>query len=147
MRSVKAAHEKAWYHMTMKGVPSSWVPWNEWSCLCSVAQSHLTLCDPKDCSPPGSTVPGISQARILEWVAITYSRRTSWTRDRTPVSCISCIGRQILYHWCHLGSPTMLGCGSLAFGLYSGSWYCGQVNYAQLRTTLCQPLGCSPWGR
>ena len=36
----------------------------------------------------------------------------------------------------------MLGCGSLAFGLYSGSWYCGQVNYAQLHTTLCDTLDC-----
>ena len=102
MRSVKAAHVKVWYYMSMKGIPSSWALRNEWLCLYSVAQSHLTLCDPKNCSPPGSNVHGISQARILEWVTITYSRRTSWPRDRTQVSCISCIGRQILYHWCQL---------------------------------------------
>ena len=43
-------------------------------CACSVAQSRLTLWDPMDCSLPGSSVQGISQARILEWVAISFSR-------------------------------------------------------------------------
>ena len=56
----------------------------------------LTLWGPHDCSPPGSSVHGISQARILEWVAICFSRRSSQPRDWT---CISCIGRWILYHW------------------------------------------------
>ena len=42
-----------------------------------------------DYSPPGSSVHGISQARILEWVAISFSRRSSWPRDRTQVSCIA----------------------------------------------------------
>ena len=44
-------------------------------------QSCLTLCDPMDCSPPGSSVCGISQARILEWVAISFSRGSSQHRD------------------------------------------------------------------
>ena len=48
-----------------------------------------------DGSPPGFSVLGISQARILEWVAISFSRESSWPRDRTWVSCI---GRWILYH-------------------------------------------------
>ena len=53
-------------------------------CLCvSVTQSCLSLCDPIDCSPPGSSVHGILQARILEWVAIPYSRGSSRPRDRT----------------------------------------------------------------
>ena len=42
-------------------------------CLCSVAQLHLTLCNPMDCRPPGSSVHRIFQARILEWVAISFS--------------------------------------------------------------------------
>ena len=46
-----------------------------------VAQSCLTLCDPMDGSPPGSSVHGILQARILEWVAIPFSRGSSWPRD------------------------------------------------------------------
>ena len=55
---------------------------------------------------PGSSLHGISQARILEWVAISCSRGSSWPRDPTWVSCVSCIGRAFLYlpvH--HLGSP------------------------------------------
>ena len=62
------------------------------------AQSCPTLCDPLDCSLPGSSVHGIFQARILEWVAISFSRGSSWPRDQTWVSCVSCIGRQVLYH-------------------------------------------------
>ena len=54
-----------------------------------VAQSCLTLCDPMDCSPPGSSVHGILQARILEWVAVPFSRRSSQPRDRTQVSHIA----------------------------------------------------------
>ena len=49
-------------------------------------QSCSTLCDPMDCSLPGSSVRGIFQARILEWVAISFSRGSSWPRDRTQVS-------------------------------------------------------------
>ena len=56
----------------------------------------LTLCNPMDCSLPGSFVHEISQARILEWVAISFSRGSSWSRDWTQVSCIA---RWILYHW------------------------------------------------
>ena len=61
---------------------------------CMHAQSCLTLCDPMDCSPPGSSVLGIFQARILELIAISSSRGSSRLRDRI---CVSCIGRQILY--------------------------------------------------
>ena len=54
-------------------------------------QSCLTLCDPVDYSPPGSSVHGILQARILEWVAMSSSRGSSWLRDQTCVSCGFCI--------------------------------------------------------
>ena len=54
-----------------------------------IAQSCLTLRDPVDCSPPGSSVHRILQARILEWVAISFSRGSSRPRDRTQVSCIA----------------------------------------------------------
>ena len=47
------------------------------------------LCDPTDCSPLGSSVHGILQARILEWVAIPFSRGSSQSRDQTEVSCIA----------------------------------------------------------
>ena len=57
-----------------------------------VAQLCSTLCDPMDCSPPGSSVHGISQARILEWVAISFSRGSSKPRDWTQVFHI--VGRR-----------------------------------------------------
>ena len=57
-----------------------------------------------DYSLPSSTY-GIFQARILEWDAISYHRGSSRPRDWTHISWISCIGRWILYHQCHLGSP------------------------------------------
>ena len=88
--------------------------------VCLVTKPCPTLCDPMDCSPPGSSVHGIAQARILEWVAISLSRGSSWPRDRTHVSCI---GRWILYqgasrealtssiqqhlfHWTRVGSES-----------------------------------------
>ena len=64
----------------------------------------LSRCDPMDCSPPGTSVCGILQARILEWVAMPSSRRSSRPRDRTHVSLVSCISRWVLYHYCHLGN-------------------------------------------
>ena len=67
------------------------------SCYCClVTKSCPTLCDPMDCSPPGSSVCGISQARMLEWAAISFFRGSSWPRDWTHISCI---GRRILYRW------------------------------------------------
>ena len=61
--------------------------WRYYQVKVLVAQSCLTLCNPKDCSPPGSYVHGILQARILEWVAVSFSRGSSWPRDQTWVSC------------------------------------------------------------
>ena len=60
----------------------------EWHTL---AQSCPTLFDPMDRSPPGSSVHGILQASILEWIAISSSKGSSWPRDQTHTSCISCI--------------------------------------------------------
>ena len=65
-------------------------------CCCSlVTKSCLTLLQPVDSSPPGPSVHGISQARTLEWVAISLSREYSPTRDPAHI----CIGRWILHHW------------------------------------------------
>ena len=69
------------------------------SCWCSVTKSCLTLWDPVDCTPPGSSVHGICQARILEWVANPFSRGSSRPRDQAHVSYVSCTGRQVLYPW------------------------------------------------
>jgi len=70
-----------------------------------VTQSCLTPCDHMDCSPLGSSDLGILQARILDWVAIHFSRESSQPRDRTQVSHI---GRQILFHLSHQGSPSII---------------------------------------
>ena len=66
----------------------------EWQ-ECSVAQSCLTLCYPLDSSPPGFSIHEVLQARILERVAISFSKGSSQLRGQT---CVSCIGRQVLYH-------------------------------------------------
>ena len=68
-------------------------------------QLCLTLCDPMDCSCPGCSVQGIFQAKILEWVAMASSRGSSRPGDGTTASYVSCIGRWVLYHEQHLGSP------------------------------------------
>ena len=56
--------------------------------VCMCAQLCLPLCNPMDCTPPGSSVHGIFQARKLEWVAISFSRGSFWPRAFTRVSCI-----------------------------------------------------------
>ena len=76
-------------------------------CVCSVAQSCLTFCDPMDYSLPGSSVHGILQARILEWVTVYSSRGSSCLRDRTCVSRVSCIAGS-LYHLSHQRSLDQL---------------------------------------
>ena len=58
-------------------------PWSE------VAQSYPTVCDPMGCSLSGSSIRGIFQARVLEWIAISFSRGSSWPRNRTQVSLIA----------------------------------------------------------
>ena len=67
-----------------------------WGVCVLVAQSCLTLCDPVDCSPPGSSVHGILQARILEQVAISFPRGSN-------LGFLHC--KQILYHLSHQGNP------------------------------------------
>ena len=76
-------HRDLWFGLTLQRVGL-------------MAQSCPFLCYPMDCSLPGSSVNGVSQASILECVAIYFSRGSSWPRDQTHISCI---GRWILYHW------------------------------------------------
>ena len=74
--------------------------------LCAKSfQLYPTLCDSVNCSLSGSSVHGISQERMLEWVVISFSRASSQPRDRTCVSYVSGIGRWVLYHQLHMGSP------------------------------------------
>ena len=69
-----------------------------------VAQSCPTLCDPMTCSLPASSVHGILQVRILEWVAVPFSRGSSQLRDRTHITQ----GRRLLHHLSRQGSPSKL---------------------------------------
>ena len=62
-----------------------------------VSIACLLLGHPMDCSPPGSSVQGSLQARILEWVAMPFSRESSWPRDRIHVSFFSCVCRQVFF--------------------------------------------------
>ena len=72
------------------------IPIKGLSCCCLVTKLCLTLMTLWTVARQAPSVHGISQARILEWVAISFSRGSSWPRDQTHVSCI---GRGILYHW------------------------------------------------
>ena len=95
------------------------------SCRCLL--NHLQLfCDTIDSSLPDSSVHGISQARILEWVAIFFSRGSSWPRDRTHLSCI---GRWILHRWPTRDAPRTW----LLLSRFS-------------RVRLCNPIDGSPPG-
>ena len=70
-------------------------------CVCACVkflQSCPTLCDHMACSPPGSSVNGILQARILEWIAMPSFRWSSWPRDQTHIFYVSHIGTRVLYH-------------------------------------------------
>ena len=89
-----------------------------------------------DCSPPGSSVHGILQARILEWVVMPSSRGSSQPRDRTHISYVSCIGRHFLYLQCHLGSPEA----------YRHIGAVGPCLVTQSCLTLCDPIDCSTPG-
>ena len=83
---------------------------------CSLTQSCSTLCNPVDCSNLGSSVHGILQARILELVAMPFSRGSSQPRDWTHISYVSCIGRQVLYF---LAPPRKLSKSFLMSRLFS----------------------------
>ena len=74
--------------------------------------SHIWLCNPAECSPPGSSVHGISQARILEGVAISFSRGSSWLREWAVISY--CRGSSWLRDWRPWNSvvPSLLMCTS-----------------------------------
>ena len=98
------------------------------TCACSVTKSCPVLCDPMDCSPPSSSVREISQARILEWVSISFSLGSSRPRDRTQISYF---GRWFPY-LCEPGNP----CWSIA------DYHVQVSSVAQLCPTLCNPMDC-----
>ena len=128
-------------------------------CVCSVAQSCPTVCDPMDCILPGPSVHGIFQARIPEWVAISSSRGSFQPKDWTCVSWESCTGRRVLYHctsreaqryfspsWAPLGFSSSHwraaipdDCAILA------SWYGRKYSISQCLQWLLQNFQCGRW--
>ena len=84
--TVTSKHEDIWkvFIAVLKGILISY-NWRV-AVVVLVTQSCVTLCNPMDCSLPGSSVHGILQVRIVEWVTIPFSRGSSWPRDQTQVS-------------------------------------------------------------
>ena len=112
-------------------------------CVCAkLLKLCLTLCDPVDCSPPGSSVHGILQARILEWVAMPSDRGSSQPGDQTCVSCISCVGGRVLYHHHPLESPggKQQGSASGAPGLPTPTSWASSAACSAVAQAVC-PLG------
>ena len=97
-----------------------------YACVCDQSlQLCLTLCNLMDCSLPGSSVHGILQARILEWVAMPSSRGSSGPRNQNPNLLCLLLCRQILYSWATVEAPQHLYCKmnskwllKLAFSLF-----------------------------
>ena len=111
-----------------------------------VAQSCLTLCDPMDCSLPGFSVHGIFQARVLEWVAISFSRGSSWPRDWTQVSHI--VGRCFTL-WATRktldGKESACNAGDLGLVLESGRSPGKGNGYLLQYSCLENPMGRGTW--
>ena len=112
-------------------------------CVCPVVSDCLQpLCN-LDRNPPGSSVHGILQTRILDWVAISSSRVSSQPRDRTHVCYFSCLDRQVLYHWATWEAP----CRRIVSSFYSWETWGTEAQWRDprqrllmvvlLTTTLC----------
>ena len=102
-------HDCPLTHPPLSLISTVIAPQQSFSCMCAkLLQLCPTLCNPMYCSPSGSSVLEIVQARKLEGAAVPSSRGSSPPSDQTCVSYISCIGRQVLYHQCHLGRPIIL---------------------------------------
>ena len=101
-------------------------------------QSYLTLCDPMECRPPGSSVHRILQGRIMEWVAIPFSKGSSRPRDQT----------QVFYHQ---ESPVILWCKMVFYicmyvylMFIPGSWHRAPRNFLRVRVSLAIPMSFFP---
>ena len=148
MFSIKDAiltpHEESIY-WRMSVIKAKWMKslrhkhiWSE------VAQLCLTLCDPVDCSPPGSSIHGILHARILEWVAISFSRGSSWPRDQTQVSHIA--GR-CFNLWATRARGLMDSIKYRIAYKTTIKWEATPVLLPGKSHGRRSLVGCSPWGR
>ena len=107
----------------------------------SAAQSCLTLCDPTDSSLPVSSVHGILQARVLEWVAMSFSRGSSQPRDRTRVSCLE---GSSLYHLSHQESPSSPAATLAALELPASLSWETHTSFLPVRPVLLG-FDCTQW--
>ena len=115
-------------------------------------QLCLTLCDPVDCNLPDSSVHGILQARILDWVAIPFSRRSSWPRDWIRVSYVFCMGRRVLYRLATrkaiVRARGLISCGSQApehrLGIFFFLFSCSMPTLSCGVQDLAPRLGIKP---
>ena len=96
------------------------------------AQPHPTLWGPLDCSPPGSSVHGIFQTWILEWVAMLSSRGSSWPRDQTCIACVSCISNRFF---------TTEQLGKLHIKIYNTKYICITVCACSVMSKSWRPYG------
>ena len=115
---------------------SVFIPWitNEIACaVFLVAQLCPTLCDPMDCSPPGSSVHGILQARILEWAAV--SRGSSRSRDRTQVSHVA---GGFFTIWTTMEAPW----DWIPFHMFMAFWICSSVKVPFINSLACSSDVC-----
>ena len=116
-----------------------------WKAKVLVTQLCLTLCDPLDYSPPGSSAHGILQASILEWVAIHFSSGSSWPRDWNQVSCIA---GEFFIAWATRESPNMVTQIHMRLDIDLSVWWdtnlciVGYKTYAHLHTDIYSWL----WG-
>ena len=117
------------------------------ACGCLIAQLCPTLCNPLDCSPSGSSVHAIFQARILEWIAISSSRGSSRPRDLAHTSCGSCTGGGFFTCWAIREAQEITYSIYLSltyFTKHGGGGGCGLVSKANL--TLYDFMDCSSPG-
>ena len=96
-----------------------------------VTKSCLALCNSMDCSPPGSSIHGILQARILEWGVISFSRGSSWPRDQTQVSCMA---SRFFTVWATTGQRWVL------IPVYSLSSFTSTGKFLNLSSIVCSAL-------
>ena len=124
------------------------------NCCCLVTQSCLIVCSPMEWGPPGSSVRGIFQARILEWVAISFSRGSSQPRNQTRIFCIADIHFTVwatreailstnstYFSWCNNTTETCIICIFLKYMWsihhnkpYGRLWYSPQLEMTETCT-------------
>ena len=98
-------------------------------------QTRPTLCNPMDCSPPGSIVHGLTQARILQWISMPSSRGSSQTRDQTSISSVSCFVKQVLF-FLREGNGNPLQHSCLEDPMDKGAWQAKVHGTARVRHDL-----------